>query len=330
MLPLIGTTSQECKDSERCRNIAIWQSMLIVCFLLVWGGYGKDSWEYLLGFDGRPLAYNKEWLFWITGYVLNKVVYDPWSLKIISAVGGLAMCYGIISFFRNYGWQYCVVGLFALLLVPAFYLLLGSAVRQGLAGAIIVIGIVNLYKGRYYVFAGSAFVALLLHRTSLIFAIAGGLSKFSIRSVPHVLLVVPILGLVAFWMGPLIGIDGTDYVPHAKKSEGDFHWTKFVMAYGLAFVGMYKVRHAIKPFGEIVAAYGYMVAISAFFVTYEVPFERLLGYSELLLPFVAAIVIDSVSWKQSRIVGLWFVGLAAGLLLWSHPSIVETLGYTTR
>ena len=135
LLPLTILRQSGQKALMASRDVAICQSGLIVLFLLVWGGYGKDSWTYLPGFDGSPFAYDHEWLFWIIGYGLNKIVYDPWPLKLICALGGGIMCYAIVSFFRDHDWRYSVAGLFALLLVPAFYLLMGSAIRQGLAGA---------------------------------------------------------------------------------------------------------------------------------------------------------------------------------------------------
>jgi len=328
VVPLVGLMDEAQDNSELYRFVVICQSALIVLFLLVWGGYGKDSWEYLPGFDGNPFTWEKEWLFWIFGYVLNKLIHDPWPLKLISALGGGILCYAIVAFLRPSGWRYCVLGLFALLLMPGFYLLLGSAVRQGLAGALVILGLIALYHERYRTFAGVVVLAFFFHQASVLLAVAGVLSRLWSRGAPYALVAAPILGFLALWVGTVY-IEVGNYVPHTDKQEGMFYWEKFVVAYVLAFGAIYLARDADIPHRQIVAAYGYMVAASAFFVKYEVPFERLLGYSELLLPFVEAIAVSALTWHRWRLAGLWLAGLAAGVWLWSHPSIVETLGYGT-
>ncbi|MDP6297691.1 MAG: hypothetical protein QGH17_08760, partial [Candidatus Marinimicrobia bacterium] len=46
--------------------------LLFVVFFLAWGGYSTDSWRYVDGFIGSPLVYEKEHLFYIIGYFLDK------------------------------------------------------------------------------------------------------------------------------------------------------------------------------------------------------------------------------------------------------------------
>lgn len=100
------------------------------------------------------------------------------------------------------------------------------------------------------------------------------------------------------------------------------------MSYVLAFGALYITRQSEARDRAIVSAYAYMVACSALLLKYEVPFERLLGYSELLLPFVAVICVKALGWRQWQLKILWLGGVIAGMVLWTYPTIVSTLGYS--
>lgn len=326
-LPLVLVVGARYTDKGIYRYVLTGQTGLIMVFFLAWSGYSKDSWDYLSGFYGNPLDWDSEWLFWIIGSGLDRIVYDPWPLKIVSTLAAAIMCFAVIAFFVDRDWRYSIAGLFALLLTPSFFLLLGSAVRQGLAGAVVALGIVYLYRQRYDLFIVSAITAFFLHQYSVVLALAGVVSRLAPRTVWYLLCIAPFTSFVAAGLGELYGVNLDDHVPYSDKSEGQFHWAKFVVSYILAIGALFVTRSFETRERGIVTAYACIVAFSAMFLKYEVPFERLLGYSEMLLPIVAVVGLSAIRWIRERLLLLWGTATGAGLLLWSHPSMFRTLGY---
>lgn len=328
LLPLIGLWKLDSHDPTICRTVLVAQLVLIVVFFAVWGGYGKDSWEYLPGFDQRLAEVDSDWLFWGLGIALNRVLYDPWPLKLVSVLIIAVLCSAILSYFGQRSHRCTIAALWALLLIPATFLLAGSAVRQGLAGALVIFGFVYPCRQRNALFAAAGVLAFLVHDFSVVLTAALAFARLSTLAVRYTLVLAPLLCVVGYWLGTIVpGLDLTELVPHADKSEGAYHWEKFFVAYAITITALILTDRKESGDKQLVAGYGYMVSASALFVIYEVPFERLLGFSELLLPFVAALVVDAIGWERRRLVCIWLAGTGAGILLWSHPSIVETLGY---
>lgn len=326
-LPVV-LLGREAIDMDVARLVLVGQVTLTILFFVFWGGYARDSWDYLMAFgdpQNNPFDRNREWLFWWLGRGLSKVLIDPWPLKVMCAVGATLICVSIVAFFGRKNLVYAVAGLFVLWLVPSFLLLMGSAVRQGLAGAVVVLGLVFLYAGRERSFWACAVLAVLCHVSAIVFVLAGLCGKHLRRWVVYVLCLAPIVSFLIWQISPLIGME--EHIPYADRSEGQFHWSKAIVAYALATIALFVAREASGKEKSVLIAYVYMVAFSAFFVVYEVPFERFLSYSELLIPIVGAICLKvwSVGHRQLRL--LWFGGLMSGPLLWSHHSIVYTLGF---
>lgn len=192
LLPGIALTTMQFDVTGGPRYLVLIQSSLIILFLFVWSGYSKDSWDYLIGFDSNPLTFDDEWLFWIVGHILHNFLYDPWPLKVLCVLAGALMCFAITSYFNSTDWCYIAAGLFALLLVPTFFLLIGgSAIRQGIGGALVVLGIVNLHLNRIRIFVILSALALFVHQFSILLALAGLLSRFNTKPVGYSLAFAP-------------------------------------------------------------------------------------------------------------------------------------------
>lgn len=312
------------------RAIVASQCVLLLAFMFVWGGYGKDSWAYLPRFDALTeddTRYDSDWLFWMAGVALAKVFHDPWPLKMLSTLGAAILCGAYFVYLKRIHAIYVIIALFVLAVTPAFYLLMGSAVRQGIAGALAVLALVLLLRERMLPFVMLSIAAFFVHQTSIVLVAACVASVFLRRYAPYVLIISPLLGYLFFTGGQLVGLDPASHVPYTEKSQGQFHLAKFVIAYAAALVGFVLTRKCSEKDKKLVGVYVYMVAFSAFFSQYEVASERLLGYSELLLPLVAALSVMGLAWPRWRLGVLWCGAFLAGFALWLHPSILETLGY---
>jgi len=328
ILPMV-LLKEEVIDARVAYLVLASQICLILTFFLVWGGYARDSWDYLMAFGdpkGNPFDRNRDWLFWWLGKGLSWIVEDPWPLKIISAFSAALICSSVLMFFGRTDVEYAVAGLFLVLLVPSFLLLMGSAVRQGLAGAIVVVGLACLYTEKERSFWICTILAVLCHVSAIVLALAGLFSKKLPRWVLYVFCLAPVVSLLMLYIGPATGLE--EYVPYTDISEGEFHLEKFVLAYTLASIAYLLSKKTNTKDSKVLVTYVYMVGFSGFFVVYEIPFERLLGYSELLIPMVGAVCVKTLSFTKRQLRILWVCGFAFGFLLWSHSSIVYTLGYS--
>ena len=321
---------QDDTDREGLQYVLSAQIILLVLFWLVYGGYGKDSWDYLTWFDtffvGNPPT--KEWLFWATGASLSRWVPHPWSLKILSGLSVAVMCVCILGFVGRRDRRYAIIGFFVLVLTPSFFLLYGSAVRQGLAGGIALLGILCLYRGRYMLFILSVLVGIFLHQSSVVLSLAGALSMLGRKPAILLLAVSPFASFIAYHVGLVMGVNIESLVPYANKSEGQFHWAKFFMSYAIA-VGMlcFAWKRGVKQ-ERVIVAYASMVALSSLFLKFEVPYERLLLFSDLLLPMAVMAICTQITLTKRRVYMVWSAALIAGVVLWTHPCITNTIGYT--
>jgi hypothetical protein len=312
---------------ELYRYVIAFQVCLVILFWISWGGYSIDAWRYLSGFDRNPFDSKKEYLFWITGHSLNTVVSDPWPVKIMSMIAVSIMCGGIISFFKGKALSLTVIGLYTLVLIPAFFLLFGNAIRQGLAAAIVLYGTVWLYKDKKWVFVLCTAISFFFHQTSLLIASAVLLGKLPPIVVRHTLLFAPLSGFVLFYVLDQWKVNLDLFIPYAHKHEGVFHYGKFFVAYAIAWVLVTIGTRDESRDNRMLFSYAYMVALSSLLLKYEVPFERLLLYSDLFLPFAVPLVLLSSKTVDKLKATVWIAGFPVGLALWSHPSITGTLGF---
>ena len=57
-------------------------------------------------------------------------------------------------------------------------------------------------------------------------------------------------------------------------------------------------------------------------------YQRLLAYSDLLLPMAVIVICAQVTLTKRRVYMVWSAALIAGVVLWTRPSIINTIGYT--
>ena len=304
------------------------QVIILVGFHLVWSGYSTDAWRYLTGFDRTPLAEKKEWLFWMMGHTLQKIASDPWPLKILSATGVMLEIAAIFAFFGRKQRRDIVIALFVLALLPAFFISFGNAVRQGLAAAIIIYAMARCLDGKIWWFLLATLIAWLIHQPSLFLSMAILAGTYLSRNwIRFCLLLAPVFGILIPEVATWAGIDVDSYVKYSDRDEGVFHWAKFIFAYPLAWWMLYIVRDKFEHRFIVLKAYACMTALSSLLVQFEVPFERLLIFSELLLPLIVPLVVAHLKIQDSRIRIIWVIAMLAGILLWTHNSLRSTLGF---
>lgn len=318
-------------DAERidARFVVAIQLSLIGVFWLVWGGYSTDAWRYLSRFDRDPFKFEEEQLFWLLGHGLNEWLPDPWPLKVLSAAAALIYCSALVYHTRSRAPIYSIISLSVVLILPGFFLLFGNAIRQGLAGAVLMWGMIGFIKGRYLLFIITAAIAFYLHQPSIVFAVAIAASRLNHRWIGTFLGVAPFTSFAAYYVLQVFGIDLDTFIRYASYQEGVFYWAKFFVAYGVAWLFILMRRRLDNDGAQVAMIYASMVAISSLLLKYEVPFERLLLYSDLVLPLVVVSLLQTLTKVVKRAELVACMGIVAlGLLLWRHPSIVTALGYS--
>ncbi len=325
-VPLVWSIRNGAENAD-IRYALCLQVLFLLIFWLVWGGYSVDAWRYLSRFDRDPLRFEEEQLFWVIGHGLGRVLADPWPFKVLSALAAGLFAYATARFLIHRNNNSSYYALFLIPLLPAFFLTFGNAIRQGFAASVVTLGLLALRNGRLALFAVVASTAFLLHQTSILFVLALLLGRHLQRGVPAALLLAPLMSFVADQWATMYDVNLASYIRYADYQEGAFHWVKFIVAYILAWAFWWIRDRDDAEMAWLTASYGYMVALSSILLRYEVPFERLLLYSEFLLP----ILVISL-WSRHRILTnnfsyIWACGAFFGLALWTHPSIVSTLGY---
>ncbi len=309
------------------RDVIFIQSTLLVGFFLVWGGYSIDAWSYLTGFDGSPLVYDKEWLFYAFGYLLNKVVVDPWPLRIISAFCVLLMVASILEYFGPARRRDVVIALFLLALLPAYFTMFGNAVRQGLAACIVVFALVRSLRGTNRWLFAAAVLGWFIHQPSLALLCAVLVARLDRRWLVAALLLAPLASVMLIGASGIAGFELGDYLPYASRSEGAFHWAKFGVAFVAALLALWASGKGPAGDCTLLRVFASMVTISACLAPFEVPFERLLAYAEVLVPLIGPAILARLRPQTQSMRWLWLPGLVAGLALWTHDSIRATLGF---
>jgi hypothetical protein len=325
-IPAIAALWARPEDADRGRSAAVLLLVLLVVFGVVWGGYAVDSWRYLSNFDKNPFNEHEEWLFWLAGHRLGRLVPDPWPLKLLT---GIAIALYGAAVLRDYRgapqWQ-PVLALVLVALLPVYFLGFFNVVRQGLAGAVLAFGVTELANRRYGRYSAVAAIAFLLHQTSIIPALVLPLALLLGRYRGLLLLAGPLVGLAVHAGLKLAGIQPEEFVRYSGRHEGIFHYAKFGVAYGLAWLLVVLPAAQTNEVRRVATAYVLMVAAASLLLKYEVAFERLLLYSELLLPFVLPRILAQLgpAWRSAPLT--WALASGAGLVLWTNGSILRALG----
>jgi hypothetical protein len=297
-------------------------------FYLIWGGYSIDAWRYLSRFTHDPFGFEEEWLFWIIGNSLNKILTDPWPLKLLSVGGVLLFALAVVRWFKPSQMKERIIALALFPLLPVFFLSLGNTIRQGLASIIIVHGIVWLIRARWIGFALMGLVGILFHEVAILFVIGALAFRLPARIIYIFLAFAPFVSYSAYFLLDLLGINLDQIIRYSYYHEGDYHFLKFALSYGLSIflLVIRNIRSLPDKTNYLIKIYAIMVGISSIFLMYEVPFERMLQYGEFLLPLIIPSVLITVFWSKIIIALVWIGILSMGLVLWTNRSIMDTLG----
>jgi len=307
--------------------------LLLVGFFLVWGGYSIDAWRYLSRFSHNPLGFDEEWLFWILGNSLSKVLVEPWPLKILGALSVASFAWAIIRWYSLARPMELFLSLAVLPLLPAFFLAIGNSIRQGIAATVVLHGIVWLSQGQRIPFVIMMIIAALFHQYSLIFSLAVILSAMMYmnwRWTTYLLLgVAPFLSFIVWGLMSLWEADLDQHVKYGGIQMGQFHYAKLILAYSLItiFLVVRKKVQVSVTVDRLIHTYIVMVGLSSLVLKYEVPFERLLLYSEFLLPFILPSLIVPFKGRRLIVNTMSIFCLVAAIVLWSNNSILRSLGY---
>lgn len=299
----------------------------LVLFWLVWGGYPLDAWNYLTAVDQNPLNTYPEKIFWIAMLGLNALVPHPWSLKLVSAFTAATLIYAYYLYLGNRSRQVLLLSYLLLLALPGFFLLTGNAVKQGVAGALAVLGTVWFLNGRLRWSVLLSIVCLFIHQFSVLWFIA----VFTLRHLKRYLIFLwilsPFVSYIAAFGFELTGHNLADIVRYASYSEGVFHWGKFLITsilVAMMFVSLHLAPARDIDFRHIYIA---LVAISNTILMFEVPFERMLLFSDLVLPLAIVTAYKSHPALEKHKLVLLIPCITLPWALWTHSSIMRALGY---
>ncbi len=335
LLPFTMFINSKSDDVLQAKVIYMIQAFFTCLFIFAWGGFSADapiyseyfSW-FLSTIKGVDIYFVMSYPFYLIGTILNELIYPPWPLKIMMGSAVFIYSLGLYKICKRISMYHANIALLALLLMPSYYLLFGNAIRQGFAASIVVLGFAYLLDRKYVVFIALVFFTYFIHSSSIAFAVAFLMIKLPIKWVKILLLLSPISLLSyesLFGSSPI-------YIPYAGRKEGIYHFERFILEYALAWMTILLYPNLQTKYKQLALAYPIMVAISSIFLFYEIAFERLVGYADLLLPITISIILlnyrhilQATLFKQTIII---LIVLATGLLLWNHPSVVFTLGYT--
>ena len=318
------TTNDRC--CQNYKTAAIVLAVPLATFWLVWGGYSVDAWRYLSGFDKNPYDYLNEQIFWITGHFIAQVVPDPWPLKILSALSILLLSLVYYRYFKpEHTRQLAFAGLL-LLATPGFFLLTGNAVRQGLAGSVALLGIVLLWQQRKFRWVLLGLVALLIHKFSFVILLAAAVIRYAPRTVFWLWLLSPLASPMIKWITELAGFNLDQVIAYSAYSEGQYHWAKFAVTSLISTVVALSLWRGNVEQPDCRHLYLLLVALANVLLIYEVPYERLLLFSDFVAPLAISTVVFQYTMIRWQIAGAGVVVAACSWLLWNSHSISLTLG----
>jgi hypothetical protein len=298
-----------------------------VLFWLVWGGYSVDAWRYLARFDFSPLHFHEEQLFWIAGYLLNKVVVDPWPLKIISACSILILSTAYFKYNGKLHKRELIFSYMLLLVTPGYFLLIGNTVRQGLAGSIEILAAVYFLQQRFWIWIILAVVGFFVHQFGILVVLALALARLFKRYLLHIWVISFLASPVAAFVFQLYGYNLGETLRYGTYSEGALHWEKVLISGAISIVVLVSITLRSSPKVDFRHVYIGLITISNTVFIYEVPFERIFLFSDLAAPLALSSVFFQSAWLTNRYRVIGVAIIVASVLLWTNQSIIKALGF---
>ena len=327
LLPYLVIKQDRSFADERHKALVLFQVLGFASLYLVFGGYSIDAWRYLTRFTHNPLGFDEEWLFWLAGNFLSGVLPNPWPVKVLSALAVALWVWAVIRAIGLKRKETLVFGLALLPLMPAFFFTMGNAIRQGLASVIILHAIVYLVSGKRWRFGLLSVVGLIAHQVGLVFVIAGAAMRIPRKAIWLFLIMAPCVSFGLSEIFELWDINLADYIRYAQRDDGQFHYLKFAAYFSLsiALLGLSSIRVVPNQLFLLTNAFAVTVGLASLLLRYEVPFERILLYADVLLPIIIAMVLAELRVGARTKQVLWGGALCAGLLLWTSGAVNRTL-----
>ena len=326
-LALINYSAQNDRGEKYFCFLLGTQFTVLIAFYLLFGGYSIDAWRYLTRFTHNPFSFETEWIFWIVGNFLSSNFPNPWPLKLLMA---LSITIWGFAIFRMFGsdrkeekvWAFLIVPL-----MPAFFFAMGNAIRQGLAAALILHAVIYLLSRKRLQFWTISATAILIHQVSIILVVAASLIRAPRKIVWAIFLIAPFVSYFLSFGLEQFDINLSDYVRYSTRDEGQFHYVKFFVYYGIAgiLLVMTSRQSSLVPVKLLSNVFVLMVSFSACMLNYEVPFERLILFADVLLPIIFGFLVVHLNFGIGIKYCLWVGILFLGLLLWTSGSVQHTL-----
>ncbi|GJL81771.1 MAG: hypothetical protein DHS20C01_14050 [marine bacterium B5-7] len=173
-------------------------------------------------------------------------------------------------------------------------------------------------------------MAILIHYPIIALFIAVYLANRWPSAAPAFLISAIVLGFGAPWVLNIFGFELAAIVKYSGYTEGSYHYLKLAVHLVVAGFILILVRFVLhRKLVLFESVYLYCVGVASLLVLYEVPFERLLLYGEMIIPFMLPGLLLVERLSARAMIGLWATGMVLGILLWTNRSIEITLGYAT-
>ena len=302
-------------------------SIATTLFFLVWGGYSVDAWRYLSRFDFTPSHFREEQLFWTTGYLLNKLVPDPWPIKILSTISVLILTWSYFRSCRSAERGELFIAYVLLLATPAYFLLLGNTVRQGMAGCIEILGATYFLQKRYWTWALIAVAGYMVHQFGVIVALAVLITRLFSKYLLLIWIGSFLVSPLSTYVLHLLGYNLGDLLRYGDYTEGQFHWAKAIVSFLITSFILFSFKS--QPPGKIDFRYIYVALniISNTVLLYEVPYERLFLFSDLIAPLALSQIFARIDFFEKHNLVFSLGALSFSIILWTNYSVIKSFGY---
>lgn len=309
------------------RNVFLLFSAATALFWLVWGGYSVDAWRYLSRFDFTPLHFKEEQLFWTTGYLLNNLVPDPWPIKILSTISILILTWSYFRYYSSAQQGELFIAYVLLLTTPAYFLLLGNTVRQGMAGCIEILGITFFLQKRYWTWALIAIAGYMVHQFGAIVALAVLITRLFSKYLLWIWIGSFLVSPLSTYVLHYLGYNLEDLLRYGDYTEGQFHWAKAIVGSFISAFILFSIKS--QPALNIDFRHIYIVLniISNTVLLYEVPYERLFLFSDLIAPIALAQIFARINFIKNYNLVFSLTALSFSIILWTNYSVVKSFGY---
>lgn len=322
-LPVVDNIDKP-KDTQK---VFFFFSIAASLFWLVWGGFSVDAWRYLSRFDFSPLHFREEQLFWITGYLLNKIVPDPWPIKILSALSIVILIWSYFRYFGKTQRRELVIAYVLLLATPGYFLLIGNTVRQGMAGCIEILGATFFLQRKYLVWLLLTIAGYLVHQFGILVAAALLIAKLLQKHLLWVWVASFLVSPFSTYIFSLFGYNLEDMLRYGDYTEGLFHWEKTLVSLAISIFILSSFRYQQTTKIDFRHVYIALSIVSNTVLLYEVPYERLFLFSDLIAPVALGQILAKVKWIETNKLAFTFLVLLFSTVLWTNYSIVKSLGY---